>query len=452
MDRPSHSAAVLFRTSGLLWLISLLGFPSLAQAQRKPPVKTPAQSSQSKEDPLAPLLQQAKDAIGKNDFSSALEPLQKYIAERPDDPYTHFQLGFAYAALKRWDEAKAEFSRAISLDPKMAPAYLNLGLVLMDSNPGEAARQFLHTAELQPAESRPHYLAGVAFEHAGKIPESIEQYRAALAISPKDYEYRFSLGRALLRTGDAPGAEEHFRAAIAVRADSAPARLGLAKALLTQKKYEAAADSLAEYLKLKPDDRAEHFDRASALMELDRFDDALAELDQTDAASTPTPEILKMRSDIYVHQKKWKEARELILKAAQQSPQDQDLPVWLAHAEIELHEYPPAIAILNKVLASNPQSVEAARDMVNALFLSEDYAGTISAMDRVAKLENPKPLSWFVRAICYDKLSKKPEAIELYQKFLDLDNGQNETQDFQARRRIYTLQSELGQAPKRKKY
>ena len=90
--------------------------------------------------------------------------------------------------------------------------------------------------------------------------------------------------------------------------------------------------------------------------------------------------------------------------------------------------------------------------MVNALFLSEDYSGTIAAMDRVAKLENPKPLSWFVRAICYDKLSKKPEAIELYQKFLDLDNGKNETQDFQARRRIYTLQSELGQAPKRKKY
>jgi tetratricopeptide (TPR) repeat protein len=61
------------------------------------------------------------------------------------------------------------------------------------------------------------------------------------------------------------------------------------------------------------------------------------------------------------------------------------------------------------------------------------------------------PASWFVRGICYDKLSRKAEAIEAYQKFLDLDNGQNETQDFQARRRAYTLQSELGQAPKKQK-
>ncbi len=430
-------------------MISLLGAALLAQSQRKPSAKAP---TQAQEDPLAPLLQQAKEAIDKNDFASALEPLQKYIAQRPDDPYSHFQLGYAFSALRRWDEAKAEFSRAISLDTKMAPAYLNLGLVLLDSNPAEAAQNFLHTAELQPAESRPRFLAGVALEHAGKIAEAIDQYRAALAISPKDYEYHFSLGRLLLRAGDSGGAEEQFRAAVGTRSDSAPARLGLAKALLTQKKYEPGADALAEYLKLKPDDRAEHFDRASVLMEIDRFDDALAELDQAEAGSTPTPDDLKMRGDILVHQKKWKDAQDAIVNAAQQSPQDQELPVWLAHVEIELHEYLPAIAILNKVLASHPQSVEAARDIVNALFLSEDYAGTIAAMDRVAKLENPKLLSWFVRAICYDKLSKKPEAIELYQKFLDLDNGQNETQDFQARRRIYTLQSELGQAPKRKKY
>ena len=73
-------------------------------------------------------------------------------------------------------------------------------------------------------------------------------------------------------------------------------------------------------------------------------------------------------------------------------------------------------------------------------------------MDRLAKLETPKPASWFVRAICYDKLSRKPEAIEAYQNFLNLDNGRNETQDFQARRRVYTLQSEMGQAPKRQKH
>jgi superkiller protein 3 len=453
MNTASNSTASWFQAAILLAALSMIGVQLLAQPQGKSPVKPSAQSSsQPKDDPLGPLLQQAKDAIDKNDFSAALEPLQKYIAERPGDPYAHFQLGYADAGLKHWEDAKAEFSRAIALDPKMAPAYLNLGLVLMDSDPGGAAEAFGSAADLQPTESRPRFLSGLALERAGKFAEAIEQYRAALVISPKDYECHFALGRALLRTNDARGAEEHFHEAIAAHGDSAPAHLGLANALLAQKKFEAGTDALAAYLKLNPGDRAEHFERASALMEIDRFDDALAELDRAETGSAPTPDGIKMRGDILLRQKKWKEASETLVRAIQQSPQDQQLLEWLGQAEIELHDFPAAINVLGKVVAIDPQDADALRDLVNAFFLNGEYAATIGAMDRLAKLETPKPASWFVRAICYDKLSRKAEAIEAYQKFLELDNGQNETQDFQARRRAYTLQSELGQLPKRPKH
>jgi Tfp pilus assembly protein PilF len=88
--------------------------------------------------------------------------------------------------------------------------------------------------------------------------------------------------------------------------------------------------------------------------------------------------------------------------------------------------------------------------LINAFFLHEDYAATIGAMDQLAKMEPPKPASWFVRAICYDKLSQKAAAVEAYQKFLDQDNGQHDTEDFQARHRILTLQGELGKSAKKK--
>src|SRR6266404_3708115 len=189
MNRISHSTPRWFRAALLLAALGMIGNPLSAQSQRKSPVKPPPQSSSHpKEDPLAALLQQATEAIDKNDFSAALDPLQKFIAERPGEPYAHFQLGYAYAGLKRWEEA-------------------------------------------------------------GKFTEAIEQYRAALVISPKDYECHFALGRALLRTNDASGAEEQFREAIAAHDDSAPARLGLANALLAQKKFQAGTDALAEYLK-----------------------------------------------------------------------------------------------------------------------------------------------------------------------------------------------------------
>jgi tetratricopeptide (TPR) repeat protein len=331
----------------------------------------------------------------------------------------------------------------------MAAAHQNLGLVLMDSDPAAAANAFLHAAELQPTDSRPRFLAGFSLEHAGKFPEAIEQYHSALALSPKDYEGHFALGRVLLRTNDAVGAEEHFRAAIESRGDAAPAQLGLASALLAQKKYEAASDALVEYLKLNPGDRSAHFDRASALLNLSRFDEALAELDRCDAGVPPTADTLKMRGEIYLEQKKWKEAGDALKQAISLSPQDSELAEWIGRVDIELHDYPAAVRVLGQVYARNPQSPDALRDLANAFFLNENYAAALEAMDRLAKLETPKPGSWFVRAICYDKLSRKAEAIEAYQKFLDQDGGQHDTQDFQARHRIPVLQRELGQSKKK---
>ncbi|HET6145069.1 MAG TPA: tetratricopeptide repeat protein [Candidatus Acidoferrales bacterium] len=418
----------------------------LAQTHRKPPT-VPA--SRDKEDPLAPLLQQANEAIDKMDFAAAIDPLQKYIAKRPDEPYPHFQLGYAFAGLKRLDDAKVEFSRAIALDPKMAAAYLNFGLVLIDSDPAAAAQAFRHASELQPTESRPRFLAGFCLEHAGKLPEAVEQYRAALALSPKDYEVHFALGRVLLRSGDAPGAEEQFRAAIAERADSAPAKLGLGTSLLAQKKYEGASDALAEYLKLNPRDEAAHFDRASALLYLNRYDDALAELDLSPPGVTPTAEVLKMRGEVFMRQKKWTEAGDALKQALAGSPQDTEVAEWIGHTDIELKDYPTAVAILQQVHAHNPQNADALRDLADAFFLNDNYGQALDAMDRLAELEPPKPGSWFVRAICYDKLSRKAEAIQAYEKFLELDNAQHNTQDFQARHRIPVLQKELGQSKKK---
>ena len=97
----------------------------------------------------------------------------------------------------------------------------------------------------------------------------------------------------------------------------------------------------------------------------------------------------------------------------------------------------------------NPTGAGPLRDLVDAYYLGGEYPSTLAALDRLAQLETPKPISWFVRATCYDKLMHKPEAIEAYQKFLDLDQGKSDTQDFQARQRIRILEDELGRSPKK---
>jgi Tfp pilus assembly protein PilF len=96
---------------------------------------SPVQSQKQKlSNPLNDLLDEAQRDIDKNDFEAAIPPLQKFLAEKPDVAWAHFQLAYAYTALKRVPEARAEYEHAIALDPKMSEAYLNLGILLMEPN------------------------------------------------------------------------------------------------------------------------------------------------------------------------------------------------------------------------------------------------------------------------------------------------------------------------------
>jgi tetratricopeptide (TPR) repeat protein len=412
---------------------------------QKPAAPTPSQqhARRTHDDPFEPLLQQAQDAMTRGDFASAIAPLQQYVSHYPDSAYAHFQLGYADAQLNHSDDAKSEFNRAISIDPKMAEAHLNLGLVLLDSDPAGAATAFSAAADLTPTESRPRFLYGLALEHAGKLDDAVAQYQKAAALAPADYEIAFALARALVLLNRSADAETAFRRAVALKPDSAPAQLGLAQSLEAQQKYGDAADALAAYLKLQPDDRSAHTDRAYALMQTNQFDPAIAELDLADAGAPPDANRLKMRAGIYMQQSNWKGAAAALNQAIPLSPADAELYAWFGRSLLELRQFPDAIVSLNKSLEIDSTAIGPLRDLVDAYYLAGACPETLGTLDRLSAREPLKPIAWFVRGTCYDKLARNQDAIAAYQKYLDLDQGSHDTQDFQARQRILSLQREM---------
>ena len=153
--------------------LSIAGTHAAAVVPQDPPQKSTQSQSQAKpqkvRNPLNDLLDEAQAAIDKNDYEAAISPLQKFIAEKPDVAYAHFQLAYAYTALKRPDEARAEYARCVALDPKMAEAQLNLGILLLESQPAAAIIPLRKAVELVPSQSRPRYLLGLAYESTGDL-------------------------------------------------------------------------------------------------------------------------------------------------------------------------------------------------------------------------------------------------------------------------------------------
>jgi len=226
--------------------------PQLAQSST-PRSQTPQSRKETIHNPLNDYLDEAQRDIDKNDFTAAVTPLQKFIAEKPDVAYAHFQLAYTYTALKQVPEARAEYEKAISLDPKMTEAYLNLGILLTDPAPADAVAPLKKAVELLPAQSRPRILLGVAQERAGDFASAANSFEGAVNLDPRDTEATLHLARLYLKLKRPADAESKFRALVNADPNSTVAALGLAQTLDAEGKPEAA-DAYRKYLALQPGD------------------------------------------------------------------------------------------------------------------------------------------------------------------------------------------------------
>jgi tetratricopeptide (TPR) repeat protein len=390
-----------------------------------------------------PDLVAAREAMDHRDYAAAVQAYKSFLAKKPGDADAHFDLGNVYSTLKQAAEAKAQYEKAISLDPKMDAAYVNMGITLMDTDLNAAIQAFQKASELVPDQARPRFLLGWAYERSGKLPLAIEQYRAAEKLDAKSSETHFALGRALLASDQPSEAEAEFRAALDSDAENEQAHLGLSQALMAQKKYEAAASELAAYLQTQPTDSEARIAHALALTRMDRNEDALAELDKAAALAPEGLSALKLRSQILFQMKRYDDAIPVLQKAEALAPQDPDIPARLGHLYLEKRAYPDAARELLVAFKLDPRSNDVLGEIVTAEYLGKNYEAALKALDLLSQRKELPAGTVFIRATCYDKLGQVPAALDAYQKFLKLNKDENNDMYFEATARVRFLNLEL---------
>jgi Flp pilus assembly protein TadD len=421
---------------------------SHAQTPSKP--KPACQSKTQKlANPLNDLLDEAQRDIDQRQFEAAIAPLQKVLAEEPDFAYGHFQLAYVYTALKKPKEAQAEYERTITLDPKMTEAYLNLGLLFLQSSPpgaepefGRAVAPLRKAVELMPSQKEPLRTLAIAQQRSGDEAGAEESFQALLRLDPDDYDANMVLGFGLMQKNKPREAEAYFRrAAKHDPRTSSSALKGLAESLQAQKKPEAVA-VYRQYLDLMPNDAEARARLVHLLMDQGQNDAALAELDRTDAAK-PSVESLKLRADIQISQKKWSDAITTLQRAVALAPGDAQLRGGLGRTYLQVRDFPNAEKELKAAIQLDAKNVDYWKDLSTTYYLSKNYPGALAVLDRIDKLETPGAGSWFIRALCYDNLNQPKPALEAYQKFLELDQNKNPDQVWQAQERSKVLRRML---------
>ena len=419
------------------------GIPLLAQTSASAKSKSSAQGTRrAVSNPLNELLEEARAAVDRNDFQAAVAPLQKFIAEKDDFAYAHFQLGYVYTALKQSKEARAEYEKAISLDPKMSEAQLNLGILLVESDPGAAVAPLSKAVDLLPTQSRPRFLLGAAQERSGDFKSAAQSFESALALDPKDLDTTLHLAQLYLNQKRSADAERKFRASLELQPNLPAALLGLAQSLDLQKKPEAT-EAYQNYLKTQPNDPAAKENLARSLVAKDQFDAAEALLGPEQPGVTPSIDSLKLRADIQIGQKRWDAAVATLKQAVTLSPQDAKLHGGLGRVYLQLRDFKNAEIELKNALRIDQSNLGFWKDLSSTYYLAGNYPATLAVLDVIAKAEKPTAGTWFIRALCYDNLQQTQPALDAYQKFLELDQGKNPDQVWQAQQRSIVLKKVL---------
>jgi Flp pilus assembly protein TadD len=404
--------------------------------------RPPQSRTQKLANPLNDLLDEAQHDIDTNQFEAAITPLQKFIREKPDVAFAHFQLAYAYTALKRVDEARSEYQRAIDLDPKMPEAYLNLGILLSERDPAGAVAPLRKVVELLPTQSRPRFLLAMAQEHSGDFAGAADTLEGALRLDPRDTEATLHLAHLYLNLKRPADAEQQFRDALNAQPNSAPAALGLAQCLDAENKPEAA-EAYQKYLALQPGDAAARERYVHLLVDQQKYTEALAELDQADQGKSPNADSLRQRADIQIAQKKLDDAVVTLQRAIALAPGDIQLRLGLGHIYMQKRDFSAAEKELKGALQLDPNSLVVWKNLSSTYYLSKNYPATLAALDVIAKAEPPNAAAWFIRALCYDNLHQLRPAYDSYQKFLAMDEGKNADQVWQAEQRSKVLKHML---------
>jgi len=393
-------------------------------------------------NPLNELLDQARAAIDRNDFQAAIDPLKKFLAERDDFAYAHFQLGYVFTALKQPKEARAEYEKAISLDPKMSEAQLDLGILLLDSDPAAAVAPLSKAVDLLPTETRPRFLLGAAQERAGDENSAAKSFESGLALDPEDLDTTLHLAQLYLNQTRPAHAEKKFRSALDLQPNLPAALLGLAQSLDAQKRPEAA-EAYQNYLKTQPDSPAAKESLARSLVAKSQFDEADALLGPEQLKATLSVDSLKLRADIQIGQKKWDTAVSILKRAIALAPLDAKLHGGLGRVYLQLRDFKNAELELKNALRLDQNNLGYWKDLSSTYYLSANYPAALGVLDVIAKAEKPTAGTWFLRALCYDNLQQVQPALDAYQKFLELDQDKDPDQVWQAQQRSIVLKKVL---------
>ncbi|HEY4683451.1 MAG TPA: sulfatase-like hydrolase/transferase [Candidatus Acidoferrales bacterium] len=150
----------------------------------------------------------------QQNFTNAIQELQRVVQMSPSYSLAVYYLGLAYGKVGDWNQAIVFLKRVLELDPSNFSAAFNLGAAYLKvGRIQESLAAFQQSVNIFPEYAPGYEALGEVYLYQGKVDEAIGALRKAVDLNPKSVKARRTLAKALEAKGLHQEAQEELRKA-----------------------------------------------------------------------------------------------------------------------------------------------------------------------------------------------------------------------------------------------
>ena len=215
-------------------------------------------------------------------YNEAIADYNRAIELDPKCATAYSNRGTAYSGLNKYDEAMEDYNRAIELDPNDATAYSNRGTAYYDlERYNEAIADYNRAIELDPKYATVYSNRGTAYSGLNKYDEAIADYNKEIELDPNFAMAYYNRGIAYSGLNKYDEAMEDYNRAIELDPNAAKAYNNRGVAYYGLERYSEAIADYSKVIELEQNIDIAHANLGNSLFMIEDYDNAEKEYRET---------------------------------------------------------------------------------------------------------------------------------------------------------------------------
>lgn len=324
-------------------------------------------------------------------FDLAVEALELYLRQQPNDRQALIQLASSNMSLGRYARAAQMMQKALSQgdDPAMRTL---LGMSLVGAGKfTSAAAELEATLKRDPGQQQAGVTLAGLYMSSGQAAKAVALAEGLVKRNPKSPGLANLLGQAHARKGDIPAARAAFEQALKLAPDFTEATINLARLDIDQKAFPAAQQRLNAVLAADERHVDAAMEAARLASALGRADDALRWLLRADDHGGPRLQPGMQIVEFHLARGRPDLAREAVKRLQEKAPDAMAVLLLQARTQLASADAPGAKSTLSRAATNAGFDPAALVQIAQLQVHAGDVAGAAHALDK-ALLERPTHL------------------------------------------------------------